>query len=79
MLQPIKVLWQCIKNENFNQILIIGKKNPHFSLGPLVSSDDKSKIYFYLVYFYFDFLFISFWFYLMFFSTQKQINKQINK
>jgi len=41
MLQPIKVLWQYIKNENFNQILIIGKKNTHFSLDALVSSDEK--------------------------------------
>jgi len=78
MIQPIKVLWQCIKNENFNQILIIGKKNTHFSLGPLVSSDDKSKIYFYLVYFNFDFLFISFLilFYVLFNS---KANKQITK
>jgi len=42
-------------------LLYLEKKNPHFSLGPLVSSDDKSKVYFYLVYFYFDFLFILFY------------------
>jgi len=46
-------------NENFDQILVIGKRIHTFH-DALVSSDDKSKIDFYLVYFYFDFLFISF-------------------
>jgi len=75
MLQPIKVLWQYIKNENFNQMLVIGKRIHTFHL-MLLFLQMKSKFYFYFIYFNFDVILI---FILYSFQLKsKQTNKQSN-